>query len=154
MQFPVHMQLAPQPIPCCQMTLPPGAISITPKTTQTNARGLNSVLQPSPRNGCTQQQSKILPPTPYTNHVCLPPPPNPTSLCKPTKRYPTTWFTMARVELKHPTLNPLAADYTPQAAQPILPETNPQTHIRENTNYQLNPLAAKYMPTRNMETGK
>jgi hypothetical protein len=61
---------------------------------------------------------------------------------------------MARVELKHPTLNPLAADYTPQAAQPILPETNPQTHIRENTNYQLNPLAAKYMPTRNMETGK
>jgi hypothetical protein len=85
----------------------------------------------------------IAPPL-YTNHMCLPPTPNPALLCRPTKRYPTAWFTTVDLELKYPTLNPLAADYTPQTAQPTLPEANPQTHIRENTNHQLNLLAAEY----------
>jgi hypothetical protein len=88
--------------------------------------------------------SQRYPPPLNTNHVCLPPTPNPTPLCKPTQRYPTTWFTEANLELKYPTLNPPAADYTPQTALPTLPETNPQTHRWENTNHQLYPLAAEY----------
>jgi hypothetical protein len=54
------------------------------------------------------------------------------------------WFTAVDLELKYSTLNPFATDYTPQPTQPTLPETNPQTHIRENTIHQLNPPAAEY----------
>jgi hypothetical protein len=41
-------------------------------------------------------------------------------------------------------LNPHATHYLPQTTQLILPEANHQTQIRENTNHQLNPMAAEY----------
>jgi hypothetical protein len=54
------------------------------------------------------------------------------------------WFTTGDLELNKPTLYPFAAHYIPQTTQPTLPKTNHQTQIRENTNHQLNPLAAEY----------
>jgi hypothetical protein len=46
--------------------------------------------------------------------------------------------------LKYPMLNLHATHYLPQTTQLVLPETNHQTQIRENTNHQLNPMAAEY----------
>jgi hypothetical protein len=46
--------------------------------------------------------------------------------------------------LNYTMLNPYATHYLPQTTQLILPETKHQTQTRENTNHQLNLMAAEY----------
>jgi hypothetical protein len=54
------------------------------------------------------------------------------------------WFAMADLVLNYPMLNPHSAHYLPQTTRLVLSETNHQTQIRENTNHQLNLMAAEY----------
>jgi hypothetical protein len=88
--------------------------------------------------------AKDIAPPSHTNLMCLPPTPGSTPLCKPTKRCPTTWFTMVDLVLNYLILNLHAAHYLPQTTRLVLPETNHQTQVRENTNHQLKPMAAEY----------
>jgi hypothetical protein len=77
---------------------------------------------------------------PNTPYMISPQIPNPTFLHKPNKMRPTTCITTKEIEQKYPTLNPLAAENTPQIEEPTPPEETLWIHMTDNTNHQLNPL--------------
>ncbi len=96
------MQLAPQPIPYCQMNPPPPRCNINNAKDHLNQCAWTQfIFTAEPQKWLRPTAVKSIPPLP------LPPTPNPTSLHKPTEGYPTTWFTVADLELKYLTLNHL-----------------------------------------------